>query len=218
MKYIKFLLTSLTLFTYQVYAAQNLIVNIPGDSASSTAGTFNPTSSSGDLRGCLHYINTTTISAPDTFNITFNIPSDQTISLEKLLPIVNLVNTNTVIIDGTNSGDQIVIDGDGSFRGFFIRQGAVTLENITLSNVSATHNDSGLTGRGGGMGAGGGIFNDEADVTIDNVTFQRCTASGGSGEEANVGGCGGGGGMGGIGGSRGFRDSLSGGVVVVAAE
>lgn len=214
MKYIKFLLTSLTLFTYQLHAAQNLIVNVPGDNASSTTGTFtfgSSTTSAGDLRGCLNHINTATTSAPDTFNITFNIPYDQTISLEKLLPIVNLVNSNTVTIDGTNGGNQIIIDGEGSFRGFFIRQGNVTLENITLSNTSATHNDSGLTGGGGGLGAGGGIFNDEADVTIDNVTFQKCTASGGSGEEANIGGCGGGGGMGGIGGSRGFRDALSGG-------
>ena len=205
---------SSTLFACPLHAYQDLIVNIPGDDAPATAGIFNfgtSATASGDLRGCLNYINTTTASAPDTFNITFNLPYDQTISLSQLLPIVNFANTNTVTIDGSNGGNQIIIDGDGSFRGFFIRQGNVTLQNITLSNTSATHNDSGLTGGGGGLGAGGGVFNDEGDVTINNVTFQKCTASGGSGEEANIEGCGGGGGMGGIGGSKGFRDSLSGG-------
>ncbi|MGB7128073.1 MAG: autotransporter-associated beta strand repeat-containing protein [Candidatus Rhabdochlamydia sp.] len=214
MKYIKFLLTSLTLFTYQLHAAQNLIVNIPGDSASSAAGTFtfgSPTSSSGDLRGCLHYINTTTISATDTFTITFNIPSgSETISLGQMLPIVNLANTNTVTIDGTNGGDQIIIDGGGAFRSFFIRQGTVTVENITLSNTGVARDASGFTSGGGGMGAGAGIFNDEAALTVDNVTFQSCIATGGISRVGGI-GCAGGGGLGGNGGTRGTANGLSGG-------
>ncbi|WP_220716068.1 hypothetical protein [Candidatus Rhabdochlamydia porcellionis] len=215
MEYIKFLLTSLTLLTYPLYAAQNLVVNVPGDNASSAAGTFtfgSSTSSSGDLRGCLNYINTQTISTTDTFNITFNVPSSsKTISLSQSLPIVNLVNTNTVTINGINNGDQIVINGNNLYRGFFIRQGNVKLENITLSNTSATSNDGGINGGGGGMGAGGGIFNDEADLTINNVTFNSCTALGGSREGGLALGSGGGGGMGEKGGTRGRSRTLSGG-------
>ena len=211
---IKFLLTSLTLFTYQLYAVQNLVVNVPGDSASTVAGTFTfgGSTSSGDLRGCLNYINTATVSTSDVFNITFNIPSgNETISLGQLLPIVNLANTNTVTIDGANGGNQVIIDGTNLFRGFFVRQGDVTLQNITLSNTSATRDSSGLTGGGGGMGAGGGIFNDEAEITINNVTFQNCSALGGSGRGTGGVGCGGGGGLGGNGGTRGTANGRSGG-------
>ncbi|WP_138106828.1 autotransporter-associated beta strand repeat-containing protein [Candidatus Rhabdochlamydia sp. T3358] len=213
----KFLITSLTLFTYQLHAVQNLVVNVPGDSASTAAGTFtfgSPTASSGDLRGCLNYINTATTSTTDTFNITFNLPSSPTISIGQLLPIVNLANTNTVTIDGTNGGNQIVIDGtNGSnptLRGFYIRQGTVTVENITLSNTGDGRDSSGFTSGGGGLGAGAGIFNDEAALTIDNVTFQNCIATGGASQPGGV-GCAGGGGLGGNGGTRGFANGASGG-------
>ncbi|HEX4839711.1 MAG TPA: hypothetical protein VFU89_04635, partial [Rhabdochlamydiaceae bacterium] len=89
----------------------------------------------------MNFINQT----PGTYNITFALGGSNTISLGANLPILNLNAANTIQMDGSNGGSQIIING--GFPGFFAEQGSITLENLTLQNLSST-------GGAGGSGAG----------------------------------------------------------------
>src|ERR1700722_9571242 len=53
----------------QLYGNVSLVVNVPNDTFSTTVGSFTYGTLSGDLRGCLNYLNT--VSA--TYNITFDL-------------------------------------------------------------------------------------------------------------------------------------------------
>ncbi|GEM_PF-2106924 len=187
--------------------AASLTVNVAGDANVATGGTI--TGTSGDLRGVLNYINQN----PGSHTVTFSLPGagDNVITLNAMLPILNLNAANTVSMDGANSGTPIVIDGNTNiYRGLFARQGTITLQNLTIQNVGATGGAGGTSpggAGGGGMGAGGALFVDQAAVTVSNVAFNNATASGGAGGVSSVGdynaGGGGGGGMGGNGGNSG---------------
>ncbi len=169
-----------------------LTVNTNTDNASSTGGSGSGTS--GDLRYCLNYINQNSGNGP--FNITFNsIP--QTITLQNMLPILNLVGTDTININGTNGGSQVQLDGNSTYNGLFIRQGAVNISNFTIQHTKAQGGD-GAGGGGGAMGAGGAIFIDNATVDLSNIVIQSSQAVGGNGGFWGGGGVflsGGGGGM-----------------------
>jgi hypothetical protein len=137
--------------------------------------------------------------------ITFAPGLTGTINLLSPLP---LIYTNMSITG--NPG--IAIDGGGANRGFFISglattgNGAppaitVSISNIAIQNVNA-QGGAGASGGGGGLGAGGGLFvNQNASVTISNVSFSHSVATGGAGGVGLIGG--GGGGGGGLGGAGG---------------
>lgn len=175
-----------------------LTVTVAGDTAPSTGG------SAGDLRYTLNSINQT----PGAYNVVFNLPSgSETITLGGMLPLLGLTASNALTIDGSNtagSGTPITISGDSSFRGFFARQGDIAIQNITIANTLARGGNSGRGG--GGLGAGGALFIDQAHVTLSNVTMNSNTATGGnlSGSVTGGGGMGGTGGGGGGGGGLGF--------------
>lgn len=175
--------------------AASLTVNVAGDANVNTGGTFS--GSSGDLRGVLNHINT----SPGNYDVVFSLGASNTITLNAILPILNLNQANTITLDGTNGGMQIVIDGNAqTYPGFFAEQGTISLSNFTIQNVQAHGGTSLGNGGGGGMGAGAGLFIDQANVTVSNVTMSGASAIGGNGStNSGTTGGGGGGGLGGNG-------------------
>lgn len=184
-----------------------LTVTVPGDNYASTGGTGS--AMSGDLRYVLNYINLfpNAPSSGDTYDVIFQLPGgSETIMPTDFLPIINLVNTEPVTIDGSNntgmgSNTQITIDGNSNTqRAFFAEQGTVTIQNITIQNTLAS-GGSATDGGGGGLGAGGALFIDKAAVSLSNVTLSSNNATGGSGIFATAPNGSGGGGMVGNGGN-----------------
>lgn len=186
MKIQKFIITSfaiLSLHSLDLNGVTNLTVNTANDTNPTGGGSGSGTS--GDLRYVLNYIN---INGPDTFNVTFN--TSPTITLQGMLPIINLNATNTVNIDGTNSGNQITIDGASTYPGLIVRQGTVNLQTLGIANTISQGGDGG----GGALGAGGGLFLIGGTTTLSNLTFTNNAASGGT-NTCGSGIPGGGGGM-----------------------
>jgi hypothetical protein len=123
-----------------------------------------------------------------------------------------LVITDDVTINGPGQANLTISGGDAS-RIFWIQNGAITIQNLTLANGFA----KGGAGGGGGMGAGGAIFMHEGkqgatptavlsgniDLRLVNVTLKDNTAQGGNGGGGNVTGGGGMGGNGNTGGASG---------------
>ncbi len=177
--------------------ATDYVVTVGGDTSPTTQG------SPGDLRYTLNQINIDSFASPGTHTVSFNL-SDPTIAYTNMLPIINLTNTNTLTIDGSNTlagTGQIILDGGSVTRGFFVRQGDVTIQNMTIQNTNAT-GGNGQTLGGGGLGAGGGVFIYDAAVSLSNLTLSNNQAVGGDSTASN--GFfhnGGGGGMGGNGGN-----------------
>jgi hypothetical protein len=116
-----------------------------------------------------------------------------------------LVITDDVTINGPGQAN-LTISGDNASRIFWIQNGTITIQDLTLANGYA----KGGNGGGGGMGAGGAIFMHEGrqdpnttngilsgriNLTLINVTLKDNVALGGNGGFGN----GGGGGMGGNG-------------------
>jgi hypothetical protein len=198
------LLTAATIFLLMnEVSATNLTVNLSTDLSSGSGGSFTPGPNTGDLRGVLNYIN----QVPDTYTVSFSLGTPTiTPAAASPLPVINLGNSNTVSIDGTNAGNQIILSCSGT-PAFFARQGTISINNMTIENGSATGGSGGTGsyGGGGGLGAGGGLFIDQAaTVSVSNLTFNTNTATGGAGAAgtgATTLGGGGGGGMGGSGGS-----------------
>lgn len=169
----------------------------------------------GDLRYCLNTMNQNLSTMQDNYAIVFETP--MTIQLNGILPIIN---TSSYAVDITigNPGTipTVTIDGNnGSYSGFFIPMGNVTIQNMIFQNLAAQggHGGDGISGGGGGMGAGAAIYSPQSflygsnpSVTLKNVLINNCTAIGGdggsyvTGSTGNEGG-GGGGGFSGNGGS-----------------
>lgn len=157
----------------------------------------------GDLRSAILQANT----AGGTGNaIQFSCSSSPcTITLNGPLPPI----TSNLIIDGGQLGN-IIIDGNSSYRAFFVDTGTVTLANLQIQNARAEGGAGGSGydgGGGGGLGAGAGLFVNQATavVTVENTRFLNCSAVGGAGgtglAQSSAGGGGaGGGGMGAAGG------------------
>ncbi|MBS1807940.1 MAG: hypothetical protein JST84_07095, partial [Acidobacteria bacterium] len=123
-----------------------------------------------------------------------------------------LVITDDVTINGSGQAN-LTISGGNASRIFWIQNGTITIQNLTLANGLA----KGGNGGGGGMGAGGAIFMHEGrqdpnsatgilsgsiNLTLINVALKNNTAQGGNGGFGN----GGGGGMGGNGSGPGNPD------------
>lgn len=201
-----------------------MIFNVT-DPTDDSPGTFgNP----GDLRYWLNTMNQQLNGGTiDDYAITFDFP--MTIQLNGILPIINN-STNSVNITIGNSGSipTVTIDGNGgSFSGFFIANGNVTIQNMIFQNCTAQggNGGDGISGGGGGLGAGGAIYvpasfassGSAPDVTLINVSINSCKAIGGNGgnylgaaSNGNEGG-GGGGGFAGNGGSITTTGSTGGG-------
>ena len=124
-----------------------------------------------------------------------------------------LVITSDVTINGSGASN-LTISGGNASRIFWIQNGTITIQNLTLADGYA----KGGNGAGGGMGAGGAIFMHEGkqggtgsiDLRLVNVTLKNNKAIGGNG---GGGGFGGGGGGGGLGGGGGFIEGGGGGVL-----
>ncbi len=169
----------------------------------------------GDLRYCLNTMNQDLNMAPDDYAIGFDFP--MTIQLNGILPILNnSLNPVNLTIGNPGSIPTVTIDGNGgSYSGFFIPTGVVTVQNMIFQNLSAKGGTGGdgISGGGGGMGAGGAIYvpqtfllGSNPSVTLMNVRINSCSAIGGNGGSCNPfltgnEGGGGGGGYGGNGGS-----------------
>lgn len=144
----------------------------------------------GDLRYCLNSMNQNLNTILDDYAIVFDFP--MTIQLNGVLPIINN-SSNTVNITIGNSGSTptVTIDGNnGSYSGFFIPMGNVTIQNIIFQNLSAKggNGGNGISGGGGGMGAGGAIYAPQSflhgtnpSITLINVSINDCSAIGGNG-------------------------------------
>ncbi|MBE9175848.1 hypothetical protein IQ225_12055, partial [Synechocystis salina LEGE 06155] len=139
---------------------------------------------------------------PDVIEITGNI------QLTDFLPLITsdiefIGNGHTISGDANNNG--INDEGDVSDVSiFFIKEGTVSISNLTLSGGRAQggKGGDGISGGGGGMGAGGALFIDSGNITVTNVTFSDNQAIGGSGGAGTNSTAGGGGG--------GLRDDASG--------
>lgn len=179
--------------SFSLQADQTFVVITPGDPNSGTGG------SPGSLRYVLNQINQ---GPADHYTVTFSLPNGQrTIVLQGMLPLLNLTsNANSLIIDGDNSGEQVIVDGNSLQRGFFARQGTVHIQNMTIQNTLAQGGNGGISAGGGGMGAGPALFIDQATVSLENVTIASNAARGGDGGGLILTQLGGGGGMGGDGG------------------
>ncbi|NNV57687.1 MopE-related protein, partial [Limnovirga soli] len=120
-----------------------------------------------------------------------------------------LVITSDLTISGSGA-PNLTISGGNASRIFWIQNGTITIQNLTLADGYAKGGD----GSGGGMGAGGAIFMHEGrqdpgnnnnllsgsiDLRLVNVILKNNRAIGGSGGGASLGG----GGLGGSGGGGG---------------
>lgn len=180
------------------YALTTLTVTTPGDS-----NTLPP--SMGDPGSLRYVLNTVNLGGSGSYLVNFNLPNNEkTITLNDMLPLLNLnQSSNTLVIDGSNNGNQIILDGANTHRGFFARQGNVTIQNMTVQNTLALGGNGGFSLGGGGLGAGSAIFVNDAAVTISNLTLNNNRSQGGNGAiNDNFNSVGGGGGMGGNGGNN----------------
>jgi uncharacterized protein with beta-barrel porin domain len=213
-----FLLTSIVIAAGQVSATTTTYtVTTPGDTTNDPMNGFE--GATGSLR---YYINQINLTSPALdYVINFDLDTNNTISLADMLPVLNLTETNTLTIDGSNGGNPIVIDGGSSNRAFIAFQGSIALQNMTIQNTLATGGTSApvstatnASGGGGGMGAGSAIYVYTANVSLSDITLNNNQAVGGGG-----GGCtslnatdlvSGGSGMGGAGAVNGGGGGLGG--------
>ncbi len=122
-----------------------------------------------------------------------------------------LVNSATLTIDGhtdTINGGYTGSAGSG-FRGFLVYQGAVTIQNLTISDTVARGGAGGsffaADAGGGGAGLGGGLLVASGGVvTLNGVNFTSDAAIGGAGGNGGATGDTGYGGGGGLGGNGGY--------------
>lgn len=172
--------------------------------AADFAVTTNADDGAGSLRAAITAINNSALNAssPESHTITLNAGLGS-IDLASGLPMILGTNQTINIVGNGNT-----IDGQDSSRLFFVADGTVEIEDLTLQNGLAQggNGGDGNAGGGGGGGAGGGLFvNAGANVTVRNVTFSNNQAQGGTGGEGiNNSASGGGGGFGGNGGEANY--------------
>jgi uncharacterized protein with beta-barrel porin domain len=204
-KYWTFLLASPSLFALTTLHVTESSDNNPGGMGEI-----------GDLRYCLNAMNQDLNTTPDDYAIVFDFP--MTIQLGGILPIINnSSNPVNITIGNPGSIPTVTIDGNGgTYSGFFIPMGNVTIQNMTFQNLTAKGGSGGdgTAGGGGGMGAGGAIYAPQSflngsnpSIILTNVAINSCSAVGGNGGNYVGGlstgdeGGGGGGGFSGNGGS-----------------
>ena len=158
-------------------------------------------SGAGSLRQAILSANAdASATAASLHQINFTVPNGSTITV--ISPF--LVITNHISINGLGVAN-LTISGGGASRIFWVQNGTITIQNLTLANGYAKGGDGG----GGGMGAGGAIFMHEGkeggtgtiDLRLVNVNLNNNRAVGGnaSGRDLVFGPSPGGGGLGGNG-------------------
>ncbi len=169
-------------------------------------------SSDGELQNAIISAN---LGGDNTINFVNNITlTSPGIGAPNLRPI----NANYDFTPGnypiTINGNNFTLNGANAFRGFFVRGGTVSINNLNFGNTLSEGGQGGDTGGGGGSGIGGSVIvGTGTNVTLVNPTFVNSKAQGGHGGApgtANVTPplAGGGGGMAG---SGGFGGGFSGG-------
>ncbi len=130
-------------------------------------------------------------------NDTIVLPAG-TLVIDEWLPIINV----DMVIEGQGR-DQTTVDGNDSFRPFFVRSGTVVFRDLTIANGRA-EGGTGKHGGGGGAGLGGALLVKSGNVALERVGLVGNSARGGNavGESAVSGG--GGGGLAGDGGDAGI--------------
>jgi large repetitive protein len=92
-------------------------------------------------------------------NTAYTIDITGTIDLTTALLAINLESGSSLTIAGTTGFGGVeaqTLDGGGSQRGLFVYAGNVTLENLTIQNMSAVGGAGGGGDTGSGLGGGGG--------------------------------------------------------------
>ena len=148
-------------------------------------------------------------------NTVYNITITADLELSADIAAINLLAGDSLTVTGNTLGNDgnpsAHIDGGGTFRGFVVEAGAVTLNSLTIGNTVATGGGGGngaLAG-GGGAGLGGGLFVAAgASVNLSNVQFSGDGARGGDGGTVTGSGTG----AGGTGAPGGFGSGGAGGV------
>jgi len=124
----------------------------------------------------------------------FEINFTHDIALSSNLPAFYMLTSVSVIVNGNGYN----LDGAGQWRGLFVENGKVAIDNLNIDNTVAHGGAGGSSGGGGGAGLGGGLFlGAGAIVSINNVNFSGDAAIGGNGGSSlgyGVGTVGGGGG------------------------
>lgn len=136
----------------------------------------------GSLRWAIDQVNASS-STDNTISFD-NTLADQTITWGDNPPIIQ----NSVTIDGS-AASGLTISGGDNHRVFFVDAagGSVKINDLTISNGSATGGTGGggnAAGGGGGLGAGGGLFVNQGAVTVERVSFSNNSATGGAGGSA----------------------------------
>ncbi len=149
------------------------------------------------------------------------------ITLNADLDAINLPTGESLTLVGNGE----TLDGADTYRGLFVFDGAVAVQNLTIADSAAIGGagGGGTGGGGGGAGLGGGLFVAGTNVvngttyaggsvTLSNVVFQNDAATGGNGGNVlATGQFGGGGGLGGAGGI-GYSSGSGGGGIGVGAS
>ncbi len=140
-----------------------------------------------------------------------NITGTITLTASTTLPAIN--STSSVTINGVSGA---ILNGGNVQRGFFVYQGTVAINNLTIQNTKAQGGTGGAGGGGGGGGGGlgGALFvASGASLSVSNVTLTGNSAVGGAGGNgASTPSSGGGGGIGGNGGGGSGVDGGGGGL------
>jgi uncharacterized repeat protein (TIGR03803 family) len=151
--------------------------------------TTNADSGAGSLRAVI------AAAAPgDTITFDSSL-TGQTITLTSGEIIIN----EDLTITGPGSG-SLTISGNSASRVFFMLSGTVNISGLTITNGIAQGGTGGggnNGGGGGGAGMGGGLFVNAGSLTLTDVNFNQCSATGGYGGtlllNKALGGAGGGG-------------------------
>ncbi|MEO9592278.1 MAG: autotransporter outer membrane beta-barrel domain-containing protein, partial [Rhodopirellula bahusiensis] len=133
----------------------------------------NDDSGAGSLRAAIEGLNG---AGAGTHAINFASGLDPIDLLSHLPTIVGTGQTITV------NGAGNTVSGQDTARLFFVADGDVTFQNMTLKQGYAEGGDGGdaIGGGGGGAGAGGALFvNTGANVVISGVAFDSNKAEGG---------------------------------------
>ncbi|MBD2139957.1 hypothetical protein H6F39_00795 [Anabaena sp. FACHB-1250] len=162
--------------------------------------TNNNDSGAGSLRQAI--IDAGNVVGVDTIDLT---SVSGTINLNSSLGNLNTGNDINFVDDGNTT-----ISGQNAYQILAVNGASVTFSRLSFVNGLARGGD-GNNGGGGGLGAGGALFINAGNVTLNNVTFSGNRAVGGNanGNAGSGGGTGSNGSGGGSGG--GFNSTTSGG-------
>ena len=144
------------LFNFLIYSSMSISTFFVRDSLQATPlnVTMNsdttPVGMPGELRYAMNQMLAAQAQSPalNSWQVNFS-NAVTTITLSQPLPMINLFNADMVTFVPTT---PITINGNGN-RGFFVRQGTVSFQDMTIENCVA----QGGAGGNGGYGGGGGM-------------------------------------------------------------